>query len=286
MTIAIALTVDDGIVLAADSASTLMSREPNGQSRIHQVFNNANKVFNLRKGLPIGLIVWGAGGIGSAGIATLVKDLRMRLTDSDTAHKGWHVDPAAYAISHVAELTRRFIYEEHYVPAFTSWTENKPPFGCIVAGYSSGSGTPELFRIDVSEKGECGPPQPVTLSLVWNGELEPICRLVNGYGTGIVAALQKLGVREEQLAGVMSVVQELTSVQFVYPAMPVQDAIDLAEFLVLLTEQYSRYTPGAATVGGPIEIAAVTKHEGFKWVKRKLYYSAAMNPVNTTTQER
>jgi len=27
---------------------------------------------------------------------------------------------------------------------------------------------------------------------------------------------------------------------------------------------YFRFTPGAPSVGGPIEIAAITKHEGFK----------------------
>jgi hypothetical protein len=32
------------------------------------------------------------------------------------------------------------------------------------------------------------------------------------------------------------------------------------------------------SVGGPIEIAAVTKHEGFRWVKRKYNFSRDLNP--------
>jgi len=66
----------------------------------------------------------------------------------------------------------------------------------------------------------------------------------------------------------------------VSPAMPIQDAIDLAEFLVRLTTDYERFrlARGAGTVGGPIEIAAITKHEGFKWVRRKHYYSREFNP--------
>lgn len=62
------------------------------------------------------------------------------------------------------------------------------------------------------------------------------------------------------------------------PPMPIQDAIDLAEFLVDLTIKFSRFMPGASTVGGPIDIAAITKHEGFRWIKRKHYYSVAVNP--------
>ncbi len=60
--------------------------------------------------------------------------------------------------------------------------------------------------------------------------------------------------------------------------MPIQDAIDLATFLVDVTIKFSRFAPGPPTVGGPIEVAAITKHEGFKWVRRKFYYQAKYNP--------
>jgi hypothetical protein len=30
-------------------------------------------------------------------------------------------------------------------------------------------------------------------------------------------------------------------------------------------------------VGGPIEIAAITKHEGFRWIQRKHFYPAGLN---------
>ena len=53
MSIAISLKVHDGVVLAADSASTLMLGGPNGSLGVVTVYSNANKIFNLRKGLPI-----------------------------------------------------------------------------------------------------------------------------------------------------------------------------------------------------------------------------------------
>lgn len=59
--------------------------------------------------------------------------------------------------------------------------------------------------------------------------------------------------------------------------MPIQDAIDLSEFLVNLTINYVRFNPGPGVVCGPTDIAAITKHEGFKWVKRKYYYSKQLN---------
>lgn len=33
------------------------------------------------------------------------------------------------------------------------------------------------------------------------------------------------------------------------------------------------------TVGGPIEIAVITKHEDFKWVKRKHFYRRELQPI-------
>jgi hypothetical protein len=67
------------------------------------------------------------------------------------------------------------------------------------------------------------------------------------------------------------------STNLVKPAMPIQDAIDLARFAVETASKYAKYGLRPETIGGPIEIAAITKHEGFKWVARKHYYTAELN---------
>jgi hypothetical protein len=57
MTIAVALKVQDGIVLAADSASTLFGEGVGGAGPgVVNVYNNADKIVNLGKGLPIGIM--------------------------------------------------------------------------------------------------------------------------------------------------------------------------------------------------------------------------------------
>ncbi len=54
------------------------------------------------------------------------------------------------------------------------------------------------------------------------------------------------------------------------PAMPIQDAIDLARFLVETTIGFVRFAVFLPkSVGGAVEIASITKHEGFRWVQRK-----------------
>ena len=283
MTIAISFRVSDGVVLAADSASTLMAQTATGTEAV-QVFNNANKVFNLRKGLPIGAITWGAGSIGRASTSTLMKDLRARFSGQDTARPEWHIDPSNYTVHQVADRVRQFIYDEYYVPAFQAWP-TKPILGFVVAGYSANEGTAREYRIDIDAAGNCNGPveiNPDQCSMCWNGEPEAIFRLVFGLSPQIPDLVRQAlpAVPPDQILAAFSTAQATLqqATPLIYDPMPIQDAIDLADFLVELTKKFSRYTPGAATVGGPVEIAVITKHEGFKWVKRKHYFSSDLNP--------
>ena len=76
-----------------------------------------------------------------------------------------------------------------------------------------------------------------------------------------------------------------TWVPVAHPAMPIQDAIDLVRYLAEVTAGFVRFRPGANTVSGPIDLAAITLHEGFRWVARKHYYPSALNPPETHTPE-
>jgi hypothetical protein len=60
--------------------------------------------------------------------------------------------------------------------------------------------------------------------------------------------------------------------------MPKQELIELAEALVSITAVERKATSDEGTVGGPIDVAFITKHEGFVWIKRKHYFEAPLNP--------
>ena len=60
--------------------------------------------------------------------------------------------------------------------------------------------------------------------------------------------------------------------------MPKRDVIELAEALVSITAVERKASSEQATVGGPIDVAFITKHEGFVWVKRKHYFDGSLNP--------
>jgi hypothetical protein len=284
VTIAVSLKVNEGVVLAADSASTLIAGISDGVAQVANVYYSANKIFNLRKGLPIGAITWGSGSIGPASISALAKDLRERLTGKDGSHSDWELNKTSYSVLEVAQRVRSFFYEELYVHAFAE-VDVKPDLGFVVAGYSSGSSMADEYRVVISG-GEAPEPEPVRDSgdtgVTWSGEPEAITRIVMGHGAEIGTVLkEQLGVPDDQVEPALGILRQHLAAPLVQPAMPFQDAIELAEFLVELTIGFKRFGPGAPTVGGPIEVAAITKHEGFKWVKRKHYYEATFNPEVT-----
>ena len=60
--------------------------------------------------------------------------------------------------------------------------------------------------------------------------------------------------------------------------MPKLELIELAEALISITAIERKATSDEGTVGGHIDVAFITKHEGFVWIKRKHYFSAHLNP--------
>jgi hypothetical protein len=60
--------------------------------------------------------------------------------------------------------------------------------------------------------------------------------------------------------------------------LPIDELASMAESLVNLTSFKRRVTLVAETVGGPIDVAVISRGDGFIWIKRKHYFEAAENP--------
>ena len=59
--------------------------------------------------------------------------------------------------------------------------------------------------------------------------------------------------------------------------MPKSDLAQMAESLVELTSIKRRVSKGFETVGGPIDVAVISRADGFVWIKRKHYFPADLN---------
>ena len=274
VTIVIAVNAVDSLVMASDSATTQGNPVP------INTWNSANKIFNLRKDWPIGAATWGQASIGGRSIATLAKELRCRFGGERPDHADWALDKEHYTIADVADRVKSYFYDEHYVADPQAQSE----LGLAVAGFSAGSDEAELFTLEMTKAACKGPAAPGAAGkplLIWWGQTEAIVRLANGVSGALPQALLQLGVKQSELQGYVGAIRAKTALPLVWPGMPIGETIDLAEFLVETTTRFVRFAPGGQVVGGPVEIAAMTRHEGFKWIKRKHHFPQNLNPGGT-----
>lgn len=282
MTIAIAVKVGDGVVLGADSAATL-----SGEGGVVNVYFNAEKLTNLVKGLPLGMAVYGLGGLGGRSITSLAKDLRARLTTAGAGTEWW-LERDKYTMQWVAERVRKFFFEEYYrkeYPKKVKDVQGKDvdkwdSMGFFIAGFSAGADHSEIWAVEIDSNGQCPQPtqvfdQTVAGSAVWAGMPEALNRLIRGWSSQVYNGLIGSGIPQADTEKFLNALQMEPLVQ---SAMPLQDAIDLVKYMVDVTVGFVKFIPGAPTVAEPTDIAAITKHEGFRWVRRKHYYAVELNP--------
>lgn len=70
----------------------------------------------------------------------------------------------------------------------------------------------------------------------------------------------------------------LQEVQDMVFLMPKQELAILAQELINLTSMKRKFSSGKETVGGPIDVAIISRIDGFVWVQRKHYFKPELNP--------
>ena len=146
MTVIVSVKINDGVVMASDTAGSM----PSGR-----VYAHANKIAHLCEGLPVGAMSTGAGGIGNESVETLLKDLRQRFAGRDPAHAGWRLDPGTYTIGQVADRLRSFLFEEKAAAC-----QNPTGLQVRLCGYSAGRPLAEIWEVNMAD-GACPPPRQI-----------------------------------------------------------------------------------------------------------------------------
>ena len=249
---------------------SLTGTGPNGESTVLNIWNHGLKVFNLCEGLPIVSMTAGMAHFGPISVSNMTKDLRQQLSKNEDS-----LDPNQYTIEDVAEKADDFFFEQYN--QIQPPPADPHPFEFWIGGYGSAASHGEIWKIEIRDGNKVGKTQLVKAEddsfVIWGGQLEPISRLILGISPSVHQHLLNLDISEDAINDIRNQIQT----PLVNSAMPVQDAIDLADFLVDTTKRYFAFHYGATVVGGETDIATVTKHEGFKWIRRKHYYPKHLN---------
>jgi len=276
VTVVVAVVSSDGLALASDSATTQRMLDGSGVIRTSNVWNSANKIFNLRKCWPVGAMTFGRADIGGNSIATHSKNLRARLSGDIPDPAVPVLDPETFTIEQVAHAVSDY---------FSVQCSSEPAAGALgflVAGFGGSESSPEVWNVMIdSGSTTVSPVIPAgDTGIVHQGMTDAITRLVDGAGQDLASVLEGMGALPPGQGEAFSeAVRDQLRMDWAWAGMPLGETIDMARFLVDTQINFTRFMPGDAMVGGPIEIAALTKHEGFKWVQRKHYYPPELNPI-------
>jgi hypothetical protein len=183
-------------------------------------------------------------------------------------------DNPKFTVSEVATDLIAFI-KERYDREYQQAQSVPPQFrslGIAVGGYSydaffadqyvydfSTSTKPESVRPDSAD----GNPD---FGANWWGLTDALTRLIRGFDGSAMQELINRGVSEDIIGRWIN--DGVGQLPLVFVGMPLQDAIDFAEYCVQVTIGRYRFGQGIAAVGGDVDIA-VMRPKRFQWAKRK-----------------
>jgi hypothetical protein len=257
MTIAVCITVPEGMVFAADSRQTFT----NSRGDVRVSSDNARKLFPL--GPNILALTFGWAFLMGRNVNSHVNDFRAGLgneplpVEEVATRLGQHF--TQLYDRHIAEDADRAVAEDNYALAF------------LVGGYDPGGKAGKLFEVYIP-KGEHYRRLDTedAPGAVWRGQSGAISRLLKGFDPGLLQLEGMTDALKKQID------EGSLGYQINYWSMPVQDAIDLSLFLVDTVIQMQRFADGthqrpgeSVTCGGPIDLAVLEPGAGAVWVQSK-----------------
>ena len=140
----------------------------------------------------------------------------------------------------------------------------------LVGGFDEGDAYGRVFEVSVPRS-----PVPVErnsgdFGITFGGQHEVAGRLLGGSDPRLEALVaEKLRPSAAQRAALKEEVLPSLATPIPYQFLPLQDCVDLAIFLIEATATLQGFTTGTRGVGGAIDVATVTRTEGFRAVQEK-----------------
>jgi hypothetical protein len=252
MTIVATVKARDGLVLAADSMTTVTVPTDDGPQFV-KAFENGHKLFHMRD-LPIGTVTYGLGNIGGRSMEGLVRDACQQMPGE------------VRQVGDVATSLYGYLRDAYEAQFEGLELEQKPECGFIVGGYSPDEPFAQLFEfgfpngsgaVEIGEPGVCG--------ATWRGVDFPFVRLWRGFAPAMLQELlEKDGLSQERVDELIAPLE----IGVAYDGMPVQDAVNFATYILDTTIGFSRFAHGVPACGGPLQVAAILPGDGFQWIAR------------------
>jgi hypothetical protein len=265
MSLGIAFKGTEGIVLAADSRVTLMAQIQNpatlNQSLfLPATFDNATKIFCVKDHNYAGVVTYGLGAIGTQEFRTAHSFLPEIETEFN--------DPMRLSVENFAIKISQFFMRQWAQSMPKDYTGN--PMIFLVGGYDEGAAYGSIFEIIIPYNPAPAERNHGIFGIVWGGQREFADRLIQGFDPELPSIVQNfLKLSDKNKDNLEKELKEKLSTKIPYQFLPLQDCVDLSIFLIRTTVTLQNWIVGVRGVGGAIDVATITRTEGFNPIQQK-----------------
>lgn len=266
MSLGIAFKGPEGIVLAADSRVTLTAlRQVQGQNLILPAsFDNATKLLRVKAQQHVGAVTYGLGALGQQAPRTA----HSFLPEFEAVIGSDRVSVADFS----KRLSEFFMNQSQtHMPTIPPG-QSIPDMVFLIGGYDKDAPYGRVFEVAIPSKpvprewfpgaGEFG--------AVWGGQKEVVDRMIQGFDPRVLEiAQQEFSLPDDAKERFGEKLKTELTTPIPFPFLPLQDCVDLSIFLVRATIRLQTWTVGVRGVGGAIDVATITKTEGYKPIQQK-----------------
>ena len=274
MSLGIAIKGSEGVVLAADSRVTLFNPVQNPQNPSQTLvipanFDNATKVLKVKDQDNVGAVTYG---LGAFFTANGPRTMQSFIPEFEEELRQVQPPVGSLSTSDFADRLSAFF--------MTQWNShmNRPAnpgeeISFLVGGYDQNAayGKTFLFQIPTQPTPTEQNAGPGEFGISWGGQHDLVYRLLYGYDVELPGFLQStLNLNAPQTAAIQQQMAQRFAAGIPYQFLPLQDCVDLAIFLIQSTIRFQRFrTTTVRGVGGPVEVATITRSDGFQWKSQK-----------------
>ena len=265
MSLGIAFKGAEGIVLAADSRVTLtaVNKKVVPNQVLPAYFDNATKLLRVNGQTYVGAVTYGAGAIGQRSPRTAHSYLPE--FEAELAVSG----NERLAVKDFASKLSQFFVRQWQT---AEMPPEAPPMVFLVGGYDDGAPYGRVFEFFVptmpepnerhSDSGEFG--------MVWGGQKEFTDRIITGFDGQLPGIAQEvLGLSDDQRDNLGIQLKGRLQANIPFQFLPLQDSVDLSILLIRTTIAVQNWVVGIRGVGGPIDVATITRTAGFRPIQQK-----------------
>ena len=265
MSLGIAFKGAEGIVLAADSRVilTATSDEASPNNVQQGFYDNATKLLRVSGQDYVGVVTYGAGAIIQQHPRTaqsLLPEFESKLSDANCGR---------LSVEDFANRLSLFFSSQW---SDSSMPPNHEPMVFIVGGYDQGESYGRVYQFSVPAA-----PKPSEVhagknqfGMIWGGQRQFADRLIQGFDEHLPRMTQQvLELSDDQRVTLEKQLKENLQAAIPFPFLPLQDSVDLSILLIRTTIAVQNWIVGVRGVGGPIDVATVTRADGFRPVQLK-----------------